>query len=297
MARVSIIVPVYNAEKTIGACIESILKQDFKDFELLLCDDGSNDQSLEICNRYSKTDQRIKVYSLFHQGVSAARNAGISYATGKYIMFADSDDLLSLNWVSFLVAHMTPQNLAICGYSCVDEKGVRLYGAEKRDGQWIDDMKIETKQFIEDVFSNRHMYQGYIWNKIFDASVIRNHNIRFNEHIAYNEDRLFLVMYLFYCQSVNYSNISLYTYSVRTIREKTYDARLYTEIDAFEIMCKELYARRMFSAYKYAREDEIRALSELIPLAQKCCHPDTEKLQYLLSKLTEEMNIIRESFQ
>lgn len=294
MAKVSIIVPIYNSEKTIGSCIEAILEQDYKDFELLLCDDGSKDCSLAVCGRYAAADKRIRVLALPHRGVSAARNAGLSNACGKYILFADSDDMPSINWVSFLVAHMAPKSLALCGYSCVNEEGVRLYGAEKQDEQWIEGMHIETDRFIMDLFSNCHMYQGYIWNKIFDASLICEHRIRFDEGIAFNEDRLFLFNYLLFCRAVNYSNIPLYTYALHNIysshtkQEKAYEECLFTEIEAFEMMCEELERRKMVSAYQFARKDELRALNDLISLARKECHRDLAKLEHLESELRSE---------
>ena len=90
--KISVIVPVYNAEKYISRCVDSILSQNSVDFELLLVDDGSSDDSLKICKRYEKMDNRVRVFSQGNSGPSSARNLGLERATGEYITFVDSDD-------------------------------------------------------------------------------------------------------------------------------------------------------------------------------------------------------------
>lgn len=103
MSLISIIVPVYNAENTLNRCVDSILKQSFGDWELLLIDDGNTDKSGRICDQYSAIDKRIKVFHKENGGVSSARNMGLDYARGECITFVDSDDALTdsafeLNW-------------------------------------------------------------------------------------------------------------------------------------------------------------------------------------------------------
>ena len=97
MPIISIIIPIYNAEKYLSTCIESILSQGFEDFELLLINDGSKDNSLSICNDYAQRDSRIKVFDKPNGGVSSARNLGLDNATGEYVMFVDADDRLAPN--------------------------------------------------------------------------------------------------------------------------------------------------------------------------------------------------------
>ena len=92
MPKISIIIPVYNAEKYLKICVDSILNQTFKDFELILIDDGSSDTSKEICEQYIKLDNRVKVIEQSNKGVSVARNNGLENSCGEYIMFCDSDD-------------------------------------------------------------------------------------------------------------------------------------------------------------------------------------------------------------
>ena len=97
MAIISIIVPVYNAEKYLSRCIDSILRQTFADFELILVNDGSSDKSKEICEKYLESDPRIKLINQENSGVSAARNTGLDNASGEYIGFVDSDDFIEKN--------------------------------------------------------------------------------------------------------------------------------------------------------------------------------------------------------
>ena len=94
---ISIIVPVYNAERTLNRCVDSILSQTFQEWELLLIDDGSTDRSGELCDEYASKDQRIKVFHKKNGGVSSARNIGLNYAKGEWITFIDSDDEIPKN--------------------------------------------------------------------------------------------------------------------------------------------------------------------------------------------------------
>ena len=114
----SIIVPVYNCEKYIGKCIDSILAQTFQDFELLLVIDGGVDASLMICKDYASRDNRISVIEQENQGVSAARNNGLDHATGEYVFFVDSDDWVEPDYLEKLInkAEETDCDIVICGY-------------------------------------------------------------------------------------------------------------------------------------------------------------------------------------
>ena len=123
MVKISIIVPVYNVERYLGKCINSILNQTFADFELILVDDGSTDRSGYICDDYKKKDNRIKVIHKENGGLSSARNAGLDIAKEKYIGFVDSDDFINKNMYEFLYKDIKVNNsdIAICDYEEVYE--------------------------------------------------------------------------------------------------------------------------------------------------------------------------------
>lgn len=129
MPIISIIVPVYNVEKYLDKCVRSILAQTFKDFELILVDDGSNDRSGEMCDEYSKSDSRIKVIHKKNGGLSSARNAGIEISTGEFIGFVDSDDYIDDDMYELLYNNLIRENadMSICNkYDCYNEKPLKI---------------------------------------------------------------------------------------------------------------------------------------------------------------------------
>ena len=123
MPKVSIIVPVYKAEKYLNRCVDSILAQTFTDFELLLIDDGSPDRSGEICDEYAKKDSRIRVFHKKNGGVSSARNLGLDNVLGEYVTFVDSDDWVEPDFVETMIQtyEKFPWTIPVCGYVNHDE--------------------------------------------------------------------------------------------------------------------------------------------------------------------------------
>lgn len=125
MPLISIIVPVYNSESTLNRCVDSILNQTFHDWELLLIDDGSTDQSGEICDQYDAKDQRINVFHKENGGVSTARNVGLDNAKGSWVTFIDSDDFISINFLSTFVRFQS-SDLYICGIQFINNSTIYL---------------------------------------------------------------------------------------------------------------------------------------------------------------------------
>lgn len=191
MSAVSIIVPVYNAEQYIENCINSILAQNFKDFELILVDDGSTDLSGEICDRFALNDKRVRVLHLSNAGVSSARNAGIEHSAGDFIMFCDSDDYVSPDWMEKLYnrAINAPDCLALGGYTIHD-----LRGKTGRHELITYDKESCNKADFFEVCLKLLFY--VVWNKIFNAEIIKKNNLRFNSDISLGEDLLFCLDYL-----------------------------------------------------------------------------------------------------
>lgn len=210
---ISIIVPVYNAEKVLSRCVESILKQSYTDFELILIDDGSTDNSNKICDEYAEKDKRIKVHHIENGGVSKARNLGIKSSLGEYIMFCDSDDVVLSNWCKTLFDTITEHKSAwvSCGVNVKDQNGniSRIIKLNDNDSE-------NEKVSVLSVSDYGRIYKtgtsGYIWNKIYDASVIRSNNILFDETTDYAEDTLFNNEYIKHCDEICFVNIPLYDY-------------------------------------------------------------------------------------
>lgn len=124
MEKLSVIVPIYNAEKHLNRCIQSIINQTYTNIELLLIDDGSKDSSGEICDKYAASDERIRVFHKKNGGVSSARNVGLDNATGYYIAFVDSDDYLMPNAYEILIKNSTANNQPIIGFSLGGGKNI-----------------------------------------------------------------------------------------------------------------------------------------------------------------------------
>ncbi len=186
---ISIVIPIYNAEKHLRECIDSVLEQDYTDFELLLVNDGSTDSSLKICQEYEQTDKRIKVLNKENGGVSSARNLGINSATGEYITFVDSDDLLSKGALSAMIS-ATEQEKADVGCFSIAYFSETSYS----------EMNLENVIIVDKAQYNHHYKRidrclGFnsACAKLFKAELIKSNNIEFNEKISILEDGSFVL--------------------------------------------------------------------------------------------------------
>lgn len=193
MDLISIIVPVYNSEKYIKQCVDSILNQSYSNIEVILVDDGSLDSCPRICDDYALFDKRVKVIHKVNSGVSAARNTGIEESSGKYIMFCDSDDFVHPMWCEMLYKAVTNTNtdLGICGYSFV-ETDSNCYSEEKIFSTPIF-QTIDKNQFF-DLYMREFINMP--WNKIFKKDIIVKNHLKMEANIAYNEDLLFVMKYI-----------------------------------------------------------------------------------------------------
>lgn len=206
MPEISVIVPVYNSEKYLGRCIDSILAQSFSDIELLLVDDGSKDSSGVICDRYAEKDTRIRVIHKENGGVSFARNAALEAADGRYIMFADGDDTVHTQWCEKMYAAIQafPDAWINCNMSSVNENGERHLRMEAEGNGACAPVSVYA------------LYRGGIagspCNKIYDAELICRENIRFNESYGFGEDTDFNMQYYRYCKRAMLIADPLYDY-------------------------------------------------------------------------------------
>ena len=192
--KISIVIPVYNAERYLDACLASILSQKMTSYEVILVDDGSGDSSPLICDRYSATDPRFRTIHKANGGVSSARNAGLSLAKGEYVMFVDSDDKLSPEALGVL-AEVTEEcsDIVIGGYDIYEDE--MLYGPvlPESTGAW--QASAMTEFFDATMLSYGELFRGP-WAKLFRRSVIKMHLLRFDEKLSYAEDKLFVYQFL-----------------------------------------------------------------------------------------------------
>ncbi|WP_147534134.1 glycosyltransferase family 2 protein [Bacillus marasmi] len=190
---ISIIVPVYKAESFLHQCIQSILNQTFKDFELILVNDGSPDNSGKVCDDFALKDERIKVIHKNNEGVSKARNTGIDASIGKYLMFCDADDFVEPTWCEEMINKVKDHSVVICGHYLNNQKANQntispvLLG---NDGDYFSFKKKDIFPYYQKHFINSP------WNKIFNAKMIKQNQIRFNESLSIGEDLLFNLDYL-----------------------------------------------------------------------------------------------------
>ena len=191
--QLTIIVPIYNAENYLHQCLHALLKQSFSDFELLLIDDGSSDFSGRICDEYAAKDKRIRVFHQTNQGASSARNVGLENARGEWIYFPDADDIVAKDGIERLfVGVYNKCMMSIGGYEKYDNKGNLLYGVTDVDTGMEDKYAILHRMFTTSPYS----CQAYLWNKLFNAEIIRTHNLRFDPSLKFSEDRLFVIQYI-----------------------------------------------------------------------------------------------------
>lgn len=208
--RISIIIPVYNAEEFLDRCLNSILIQNYYSFEVILVNDGSTDSSPMICERYSSMDPRFRTIHQENMGVSAARNAGLNIADGRYIMFVDSDDALTpgaLNAMSevtdsdpdFVIGGFNIYNGGIF-YSDLLPHGSGFYGPESMDRFLTDTMRTVGE-----------LFRGP-WAKLYRRSIIRRQSLKFDTGLSYAEDKLFLYGFLKYASSASSVSVPVYDY-------------------------------------------------------------------------------------
>lgn len=209
MPNVSIIMPVYNAEKGLGRCLDSILAQEYSDFELIAVDDGSKDASGAILDSYAAKDHRVHPVHQTNGGVSHARNHGIALAKGKYIQFVDADDYLPVDSTKTLVrvAEEHAADLVVAAFYRV----VGTYLSIKYD---IDTTDVLTQKEYASYMMNKpaDFYYGVLWNKLYRRDIIRKQKLAMDEQLNWCEDTVFNLEYLLHCQRVAATPVPVYYY-------------------------------------------------------------------------------------
>lgn len=212
--KISVIVPVYNVMQYLPRCINRILDQTFTDFELLLIDDGSTDNSGKICDEYADKDHRIRVFHKTNGGVSSARNLGLDNAKGEWITFSDSDDELyadALNNYNDIIQDYDNVDIICCGHSVCKKSGfVQNYTFPKF-------LLLEDKEKILLECENSGSC-GFLWNKCFRTTIIRQGS--FDESISWCEDHIFTYGILRYVKYVCFSPVLVYKYYFNDLERK-----------------------------------------------------------------------------
>lgn len=242
---ISIIVPIYNVEFFLRKCLESICEQTYKDFEVLLVNDGSTDGSLDICNEYVSKDPRFFVHTITNSGQGIARNYGLKKAIGDYVTFIDSDDFLKSDYLSNLIDAVMGSNadLVIGGYQKITNKGEIFYKEEYSSLITNNILNIKMKM-LGALPDKEDSIKGTVWNSLYKMSLIEKNNIVFlSEREFFSEDTDFNLKYLDYCSSVQLISTSSYRYRLNLASTSTkYDPNKLNLINKYYLSMRERFS-------------------------------------------------------
>lgn len=318
--KVSIIIPVYNVEKYISQCIDSCINQSYKNFEIILIDDGSIDESGNICDQYGEIDERIQVIHQNNQGLSVARNKGMLIANGEYLLFVDSDDRISKDCLKATVSTMQNTKSDIVFFDYERIVGARRLGHEN----FLQGEKaLNTFECLELLL--QHKMGEIVWNGIYRKSIVSDIEFPVNKQ---NEDVFWKYKAISKAKKITWIPACLYYYRIhgdsitgRPFSRKWFDelegkylraldiARVYPDLKNLaysEVLasCMVTYERVLEN---FVGEEKVQAISEIKCLAKKfplklyasiCDHriPRMRKITIVLSKISFKWAIILKAF-
>ena len=210
MKLISVVVPVYNMKRYLAKCVDSLLAQTYKDYEIILVDDGSTDESGELCEQEAKRSEKIRVVHKQNGGLSSARNCGIDCAKGEHIIFPDPDDWVESNYLEYLLAIKEKENadLSICGFFRYDQKKETVFTLPP--AVVLDPKEALRRLVLPSDFS------GYAWNKLFSMRIIQDVGLRFDEELRSLQDLHFCFRYFQLCNRIACDPTPLYHYNIMT---------------------------------------------------------------------------------
>ncbi len=291
---ISIIIPVYNAEKYLRQCLDSVVAQTYTNWECLLIDDGSKDSSGAICDEYAEKDSRFRVFHKENGGVSSARNLGIEKAKGEFIAFYDSDDTIPFDSLKVLYLSLSnsKRDSVVGNYK-------KVYSEEKK--LCSNTFEENSERLVEDVLKlffvyPRDMFQGYLWNRLFYKKVIADNDIRFNESIKYKEDGLFLVSYILKSgKPVVCVPDIVYNYYVREnsamgILNKSFSKDYFTNLDARLLILNEIRDSKCSKEIVDLAKDSVGDIVMLLLMKMRNFHQfNVKNIVYIVVRLLKNM--------
>lgn len=246
---ISVIIPVYNAERYLPTCIESLQAQSMGDLELLLVNDGSTDSSKAICDRYAAQDRRIRVFDCPNRGVSSARNLGLDQARGEFVVFMDSDDwVVPEHLQQFIDSGIGEDGIVFTNLfeerpGASDPPRIRIYTMRDRR---VNEGHAACMPVVAELLRNRCF--GWTWNKMFSRATIEHYGIRFDESLQYAEDEVFTIQY---CTHITHiATCSRPTYHYRFVA----GSLLHRRIDPLTLIRTRLKIIRLFEMNNYGNE-------------------------------------------
>lgn len=269
MPKFSVIIPVYNVEKYIHRCVDSVLAQRFSDFELILVDDGSTDDSGAMCDEYARQDERVRVIHKSNGGLSSARNAGLEQAKGEYICFVDSDDYIREDLLDTVSGYLNGEKRFVCfGFAIQTPSGIiRNEYIGKIHEKNIKSDKDKLRFICNELTDYRVSWTA--WSKVFSRAVIEREHLRFADNAEiYAEDLYFSLCYMAFADEIVNIQKPLYVYCERDNSIMGTDAkknnvgrflqmanavkRFYQQNDSCDCLCRHfslVYFKIMYIAY------------------------------------------------
>lgn len=281
MPTISIIVPVYNAEKYLHRCIDSILSQTYTDFELLLINDGSVDKSAKICDDYACKDDRIKIFYKENGGVSSARNIGIDNAKGKWVAFIDSDDWIKTDYLYSMISQ-SDADLVMSSFEIIDN-------VEKWDNSIANKLysNLEIHSFLEHYIFSAALCSP--WCKLFKRSIIDA--LRFNNDINYFEDTIFVYEYIFKINSIRV--VENYGYQYRRGINESLSVKLLS-IQEYRRIIQEFSKKIKILENRYKYDGTFARVAVNINQLRKCFHVIRDSRRPLLNRYKEFVELLED---
>lgn len=288
MIDLSIIIPVFNVEKFLSECLNSILEQEFSNFEIILVNDGSCDKSGEICDEFAKKDERIKVFHQENSGVSVARNNGIKQSKGNYLMFIDSDDFLVENTLKPLISELENFDILFFSYLRVFENGEIF----ELKANVFENESFEKFSITENLIKTNHLLHTTPWAYIAKTSLVKNNNLTFKSNLKCSEDFDFNMNLLEKASSLKGSKIKAYCYRQRqdsvtnNVKLKSLEDNLFVKAHFFRkyenAILANMYINVVLSMAKMQNKTEAKKAEKLV---EKDIFRKTNLKVYNLAKL------------
>jgi len=247
---ISVIIPVYNSEETLTRCVNSLLSQTCSDIEILLVNDGSTDQSWDICKQIQKTDERVKTFKIVNNGPAFARNVGVDNSSGEYICFADADDTYEPAALETLLKSMTGSvDMAVCNFvKIIDGRRVNSGNEnfiKQNSLMSRDELLAYTALFIDKPYLYTMLM--HCWGVLYKTSIIKGKEVIFDRELHNLEDVDFNFKYLQHVNSLAYISVPLYNYSIQDERPSA-GMKIGGDIDRFK-----QYKKAFETVAKYAK--------------------------------------------
>lgn len=291
---ISIIIPVYNKEKYLDKCIKSAVNQDYKNIEIIIINDGSEDNSEQIISKWLKKDYRIKYLNQENKGVSYTRNRGLLSANGDYIFFLDADDYLEKNAISVLVDYIKKSNVDIIIGNFYEKTGEKIIKLPSFENRLFTYKELKLTDTILEMFliNGRHMAKA--GNKLYKTSFIKDNQIKFENGVI-AEDRLFNL--LCYVNKPIIQIVNEYTYVYNKIdnsRSRTIDTNFYEESIAlvkkfFEYLLKTSKLEEYYHLFQYV---VIYDVYKIVDRTFKGANKKYSMTKFVIHKLRNEKFII-----